>query len=180
GPVRKLRTPSSTGLPANDPTETGGLFIGRRPGTAPLRYRAKPATAGDTRRRTDAALAAGILAVEALLLATLWGPQPAGWLWVGSHIFHSTGSVTLGILVAFLGMLLTIFCTIALAMRLDRAWTLVRRASGHDQKKGTLERMVVISMVIAGTAFFVWFLSSAPTTSAPRRADGTPPRALPS
>ena len=154
-------------MAGNDPTETGGLFIGRRPGTAPLRYRGKPATVGAARRRTDAALAAAILAVEALLLATLWGPQPAGWLWIGSHIFHETGSVTFGIVVAFLGMLLTIFSTIALAMRLDRAWTLVRRASGHDQKKGTLERMFVISMVIAGTAFFVWFLLSAPTTSAP-------------
>ena len=154
-------------MASNDPTETGGLFIGRRPGTAPLRYRGKPATVGAARLRTDGALAAAILAVEALLLATLWGPQPAAWLWVGSHVFHATGSVTFGILVAFLGMLLTIFSTIALAMRLDRAWTLVRRASGHDQKKGVLERMVVISMVIAGTAFFVWFLASAPTTSAP-------------
>ena len=38
------------------------------------------------------------------------------------------------------------------------AWKLVRRASGHDQKKGVLERIFVISMVIAGIAFFVWFL----------------------
>jgi hypothetical protein len=157
-------------MPANDPTETGGLFIGRRPGTAPLRYRGRPATAEAARRRTDAVLAASILALEALLLATLWGPQPAGWLWIGSHIFHATGSVTFGILVAFLGMLLTIFSTIAVAMRLDRAWKLVRRASGHDQERGALERMVVISMVIAATAFFVWFLSSAPTTSAPSRS----------
>ena len=156
-------------MAANDPTETGGLFIGRRPGTAPLRYRGIPATAGAARRRTDAVLAAAILAGEALLLTTLWGPQPAAWLWVGSHIFHATGSVTFGILVAFLGMLLTIFSTIALAMRLDRAWKLVRRASGHEQEKGALERMVVISMVIAGTAFFVWFLGTGPTTSAPSR-----------
>src|SRR5215212_6055726 len=115
----------------NDPTETGGLFIGRRPGTAPLYYRGKPATVGRTRGRNDTVLAAGILAVEALLLATLWGPQPAAWLWIGSHVFHSTGSVTFGIVVAFLGMLLTIFSTIAIAMRLDHAWKLVRRASGH-------------------------------------------------
>ena len=154
----------------NDPTETGGLFIGRRPGTAPLRYRGKAATVGAARRRTDALLAAAILAVEALLLVTLWGPQPAAWLWAGSHLFHATGSVTFGILVAFLGMLLTIFSTIALAMRLDRVWKLVRRASGHDQKKGALERMVVVSMVIAGTAFFVWFLAMGPTTSAPSRS----------
>jgi hypothetical protein len=52
-------------------------------------------------------------------------------------------------------------------MLLDRAWKLVRRAGGHDQRKGALERMVVVSMVIAVTAFFAWFLGSAPTTSAP-------------
>ena len=145
-------------MAGNDPSETGGLFIGRRPGTAPLRYRGQPPTAGAARRRTDAALAAAILAAEALLLATLWGPQPAAWLWVGSHIFHATDSVSFGILVAFVGMLSTILATIKLAMRLDSAWKLVRRASGHEQKQGALERMFVISMVIAGTAFFVWFL----------------------
>jgi uncharacterized membrane protein (DUF485 family) len=145
-------------MAGNDPTETGGLFIGRRPGTAPLRYRGTPTRAGRGRRRVDAVLAAGILILEALLLTTLWGPQPAGWLWLGSQIFHETGSVSIGILVAFLGMLLTILVTIRLAMVLDRSWKLVRRASGHDQQTGALERIFVISMVIAGTAFFVWFL----------------------
>lgn len=145
-------------MAGNDPTETGGLFIGRRPGTAPLRYRGTPAQAGRGRRRADAVLAAAILAAETLLLTTLWGPQPAAWLWLGSQIFHATDSVSLGILVAFVGMLGTILVTIKLAMSLDRSWKLVRRASGHHQEKGMLETIFVISMVIAGTAFFVWFL----------------------
>ena len=34
-------------MPRNDPTDTGGLFIGRRPGTAPLRYKADPSRAGE-------------------------------------------------------------------------------------------------------------------------------------
>jgi hypothetical protein len=157
-------------MPANDPTETGGLFIGRRPGTAPLRYRGTPASGGDARRRADATLAAAILVIETLLLATLWGPQPAGWLWIGSHVFHATGSVTFGILVAFAGMLLTVFGTIALAMRLDRVWSLARRASGHAQRSGALERIFVASMVIAGTAFAVWFMlfHAGPVIDAPR------------
>jgi hypothetical protein len=145
-------------MPGNDPTETGGLFIGRRPGTAPLRYRGQPVRAGYLRQRIDAMLAAGILVLETLLLTTLWGPQPAGWLWLGSQIYHSTGSVSFGILVAFVGMLLTILATIRISMSLDRTWKLVRRASGHDQEKGALERIFVISMVVAGTAFLVWFL----------------------
>jgi uncharacterized membrane protein (DUF485 family) len=145
-------------MAGNDPTETGGLFIGRRPGTAPLRYRGQPTTGGAARRRTDAVLAAAILALEVVLLASLWGPQPAGWLWIGSQIFHATDSVSVGILVAFVGMLTTIFLTISIAMRLDGVWKLVRRASGHEQEKGALERMFVISMVIAGSAFLIWFL----------------------
>jgi hypothetical protein len=145
-------------MAGNDPTETGGLFIGRRPGTAPLRYRGTPVRGSFLRRRVDAALAGGILVGETLLLTTLWGPQPAGWLWIGAHIFHSTGSVSLGILVAFLGMLLTILITIRLAMILDRSWKIVRRASGHEQQEGVLERIFVASMAVAALGFFLWFL----------------------
>jgi hypothetical protein len=145
-------------MASNDPTETGGLFIGRRPGTAPLRYQAKPTLSGPARRRMDAVLAGAVLAAEMLVLATLWGPQPAGWLWIGAQTFHNTGSVGVGILVAFVGMLLTILGTIGLAMRLDRTWKLVRRASGHEQEKGALERIFVTSMILAGTAFLIWFL----------------------
>jgi hypothetical protein len=144
-------------MASNDPTETGGLFIGRRPGTAPLRYRTRPERPRGLRRRVDAALAAAILVVETLLCTTLWGPQPAGWLWIGSRIFHETDSISLAIVAAFAGMLFTILGTIAIAMRLDRVWKIVRRASGHEQKEGMLERIFVVSIAIAGTAFLVWF-----------------------
>ena len=102
-------------MAGNDPTETGGLFIGRRPGTAPLRYRGTPTPGGSTRRRADAVLAFGILVLETLLLTTLWGPQPAAWLWVGSQVFHETDSVGFGIFVAFVGMLFTILATLKAA-----------------------------------------------------------------
>ena len=84
--------------------------------------------------------------------------QPAAWLWVGSRIFHETGSIGLAILTAFTGMLVTIMGTLAITMRLDHAWKIVRRASGHEQKQGMLERIFVISMAIAGIAFATWFL----------------------
>ncbi len=142
----------------NDPTNTGGLFIGRRPGTAPLRYRGKPDEVGAPRRRLDGFLAAAILVVETLVCATLWGPQPAGWLWVGSQVDYHTGSVVFGILIAFTGMIATMLGTLAVAMRLDHAWKIVRRAAGHEQKNGLLERIFVISMVIGGTAFLIWLL----------------------
>ena len=145
-------------MASNDPTETGGLFIGRRPGTAPLRYRERPEQPQGVRRRLDSVLAGAILVVETILCTTLWGPQPAAWLWVGSRIFHETDSIGLAIVTAFAGMLVTILGTLSIAMRLDRAWKIVRRASGHEQKDGMLERIFVISMAVAGIGFAIWFL----------------------
>ena len=62
------------------------------------------------------------------------------------HALPRDGLVGLGILVAFAGMLMTILGTLAIAMRLDRAWKIVRRAGGYEQKDGMLERIFVISM----------------------------------
>src|SRR5688500_4954006 len=86
----------------NDPTDTGGLFIGRRPGTAPLRYRTVPQRAGDKRQRRDARLAYLVLFAEVLVCVALWGPQPIAWLWVGSQVDYLTDSVSAGLVVAFL------------------------------------------------------------------------------
>ena len=36
-----------------DPTDNGGLFVGRRPGTRPIKYRALPQRGDDRRRRID-------------------------------------------------------------------------------------------------------------------------------
>jgi hypothetical protein len=144
-------------VPRNDPTDTGGLFIGRRPGTAPLHYRGTPETGGERRRRTDGILAGLVLAVETLVCLTLWGPQPVAWLWVGSQVDYHTDSVSLGIAVAFAGMIGTLMLTLALAARLDRVWRLLRRAAGHDQREGVLPRIFAISAIVAGGAFLLWF-----------------------
>jgi hypothetical protein len=142
----------------NDPTDTGGLFIGRRPGTAPLRYRAKPVTAGAPRRTADRVFAAFLLVIETLLCVSLFGPQPIGWLWVGSQVNYQTHSVSLGILSAFAGMLATLMITLGLARRVDHAWRLVRRAAGYEQENGALERIFILSAGIAAVGFAFWFL----------------------
>jgi hypothetical protein len=142
----------------NDPTNTGGLFIGRRPGTGPVRYRDQPAVGDQRRRRRDSVLAGAILVIETVLLVTLWGPQPAGWLWVASRIQHGTDSIELALSVAFIGMTATMVGTIAVAMRLDYAWKLVRRAAGYEQKEGALNRIFVISGAIAVSAFLIWLI----------------------
>src|SRR3954453_8503883 len=144
-------------MPRNDPTDTGGLFVGRRPGTRPIRYRDTPVTGSASRRRADDWLARGILVVEVLLCLSLWGPQPAAWLWVGGHVQGWTGSVEPAITVAFAGMLLTLFLPVGAVKRLAHAWRLVRRAAGYQQRDGIVERVFVVSAGVALVIFSFWF-----------------------
>jgi hypothetical protein len=144
-------------MASNDPTDTGGLFVGRRPGTGPLRYRGTPTRGSGGRRNADRVLAAAILFLETVLCVSLWGPQPVAWLWVGSQVDYQADSVTAGIVVSFVGMLATLFITLAIAKRLDHAWRLVRRAAGYEQREGMLNRIFVVSLIIAGSAFTFWF-----------------------
>jgi hypothetical protein len=144
-------------VPRNDPTDTGGLFIGRRPGTAPFRYPARRVLPGRGRQRFDRLLAAAILVLETLLCVSLLGPQPLGWFWVGSQVQYLTGYVTAGISTIMLGCLASLMLTMVLAKRLDHAWKLVRRAAGHRQERGALEPIFAMSVGIAVVAFCVWF-----------------------
>src|SRR5215216_6177061 len=110
-------------MASNDPTDTGGLFVGRRPGTRPVRFRPVSPDVSARRRNSDKALSALLLLVEMILCLSVWGPQPALALWFGSHVqYWSGGSVTLGIVAAFVVMLITLFATLALARRVDHAW----------------------------------------------------------
>jgi hypothetical protein len=145
-------------MPRNDPTDTGGLFIGRRPGTAPVRYRETPAVGSRTRQRFDRLLAWVLLAIELVLCLSLFGPQPAGWMWVGSQVEYQTGYVTAGISTIMIGSLTSLFLTMVVAKRVDHAWKLVRRAGGHRQERGAIEVIFAISVGIAVIAFGIWFL----------------------
>jgi hypothetical protein len=145
-------------MASNDPSDTGGLFIGRRPGTAPIRWREDVAPPSERRRRADGVLAAALLAVEVLLCLSLLGPQPAAWLWVGSQVDYLTGYVTAGIGTAMIGCLASLMLTMAGAKRVDHAWKLVRRAAGHRQERGALERIFATCVAVAVVAFGIWFL----------------------
>jgi hypothetical protein len=142
---------------SNDPTDTGGLFIGRRPGTAPVRFRDAPVEAGARRRRTDRVVAAALLAFELVLCLSLFGPQPLFWLWAGSQVQYLTGFVTAGISTIMLGCLASLFLTMALGKRVDHAWKLVRRAAGYRQERGALERIFAASVIVALVIFSFWF-----------------------
>jgi hypothetical protein len=153
-----LVKPYPWSVPRNDPTDTGGLFIGRRPGTGPVHYRGEPERGSAARRRTDGLLAGVVLVIEALLCLSVWGPQPLAWLWIGSQADYATGSTFLGIAVAFAGILASLFITLAICTRLDRVWRLLRRAAGHEQREGVLPRIFGATAVIALVLFAGWFL----------------------
>ena len=88
----------SVEVPRNDPTDTGGLFVGRRPGTAPLRFRGHAGAGRGPRRDRTRVVAAFLLVVETPALPGLFGPQPIA-LAVGrlagrlpTHSFRSASS----------------------------------------------------------------------------------------
>jgi hypothetical protein len=141
-----------------DPPDNGGLFVGRRPGTAPVRFRSLPERGGDLRQRVDGSLATLMLAAITLLCLLCWGPIPLACLWVGSQANYLTGSVSLGILVSFAGLFALLFGALSLMKRLDNAWILVRRAAGFDQRSGVLGRIFAATAVVCALGFLLWFL----------------------
>lgn len=140
----------------SDPSDTGGLFVGRRPGTAPVRYRTLPQRAGDARQRVDGSLANVMLAGMALLSVLCWGPIPLACLWIGSRVDYWSSSVSLGILASFVGLFVLLFGALSLLRRLDNAWILVRRAAGFDQRGGALARVFAVAAVVCAAAFLLW------------------------
>ena len=141
-----------------DPTDNGGLFIGRRPGTAPVRYRAVPVRSLGMRRAFDRLFAAWLLAVMLLVSIAFWGPIPAAWLWLGAQVKHQMDSGGLAIAASSLGILLTFLAALVLLKRIDQLWILVRRAAGHDQRTGMIGTVFAIAAVIGVALFVLWFL----------------------
>ncbi|MHB8492193.1 MAG: hypothetical protein ACYDA6_08305, partial [Solirubrobacteraceae bacterium] len=140
-----------------DPTDTGGLFVSRRPGTAPLRFRSLPTDGSPQRQRVDRALANALFVAMVVLCLLCWGPIPLLSLWVGSQIDYHSGSAMLGIVAAFAVVMVALLGVLALLSRLDRAWILVRRAAGTDQRSGVMGRVFGATAVLCASVFFLWF-----------------------
>jgi hypothetical protein len=140
-----------------DPTDTGGLFVGRRPGTRPIRYRALPKRGSPARRVFDEGLAAALLLGEVVICLLFWGPLPLLWLWVGGQIKGATDNVGAAIVAAFAGLVVCLLLGLIGMRLLDNAWILVRRAAGHDQRQGKIVLLFAVTTVVGATAFGIWF-----------------------
>jgi len=141
-----------------DPTDSGGLFIGRRPGTGPIRYRGAPAHSVGMHRAFDRLFAASLLAFMMVVSLGFWGPIPAGCLWLGAQVQAQTESGSLGLVASCLGVLVALLGGLVLLKRLDQFWILVRRAAGYDQRSGVIGPVFAIAAIIGVALFVAWFL----------------------
>jgi hypothetical protein len=141
-----------------DPSDNGGLFVGRRPGTAPVHFRGLPERGGHARQRIDNNVARAMFAAMLFVSLLCWGPIPIGCLWVGSQANYHTGSIGFGIFASFVGLFVFMFGALRILRQLDQAWILVRRAAGHDQRQGVLGRLFAVTAVICGGTFMFWFV----------------------
>jgi len=141
-----------------DPSDTGGLFVTRRPGTRPVHYRTPPERGDEQRRRRDTLLAGGLLAVMVLVNLCFWGPLPLACLWIGGHSQYVTNNVGVGILAAFVTLGGGLMLGLMALKRLDYAWLLVRRAAGHDQREGVIGRIFMLCCMVGVPIFGVWFI----------------------
>jgi len=132
--------------------------MGRRPGTAPVRFRTLPERGGELRQRVDGSVASLMFAAITLMCLLCWGPIPLACLWLGSQANYLSGSVSLGILASFVALFALLFGALSLMRRLDEAWILVRRAAGHDQRSGALGRIFAATAVVCAVGFALWFL----------------------
>lgn len=139
-----------------DPTDNGGLFIGRRPGTAPVRYGRLPQRGSRRRIAIDAFLSAILLGAMVLLTAAVWGPLPMGAMWFSSQVASSNAG--LWIVVAFALVVVMVFGALKVLRTLDQVWILVRRAAGVDQRVGALSRVFLATTVVVVPGFTIWLV----------------------
>jgi heme/copper-type cytochrome/quinol oxidase subunit 2 len=104
--------------------------------------------------------ASGLIVLAMMLGAglVLWIGVPVGWLYVGSQIQASTGSVGTAIGVMMVGVVVSIIAFVPLLGWLNHKHMELREARGLDTQGATaLEIVMTISVAVAVVAFSFWF-----------------------
>jgi hypothetical protein len=111
------------------------------------RLRSLPAAAGT--------IAIGL--VELLLCLSIFGPQPLGWLWVGSQVNYATDSLMSGLATAFVGSVTSICATVWIARRIEALWLSRNPDAPWLGGRGLFETALVLATVLALVGFAFWF-----------------------
>src|SRR5689334_21183791 len=102
------------------------------------------------------AVLTGVIMVGASL--ALWIGVPAGWLWIGSQVQGSSGSVGTAIAVMLVGAVVSIVALAWVLGRLNRVHEHLRAARGAEQTgPPLLEVVLVVTAAVALIAFAIWF-----------------------
>jgi hypothetical protein len=118
---------------------------------------ARPGFPAPVLRAARRAACVALVAVELLVSLSMWVLIPLAWIWIGSRVYHLTGSLAADCGVALLGFAVTVFAAMAGLARLDELWVALRVRAGHDQKEGALTRVVIFSATLGLIGFFVWY-----------------------
>jgi hypothetical protein len=88
----------------------------------------------------------------------LWIGVPAGWLWIGSQVQGSTGSVGTAIAVMLIGAVVSIVALAWVLGRLNRVHEHLLEARGAVRTgPPLLEAVLVVTAAIALIGFAIWF-----------------------
>ena len=102
------------------------------------------------------AVLTGVIMVGASLL--LWIGVPAGWLWIGSQVQGSSGSIGAAIAVMLVGAVVSIVAIAWVLGRMNRLHERLLEARGAVRDgPPMLEVVLVVTAGVALVSFAVWF-----------------------
>jgi hypothetical protein len=106
--------------------------------------------------RSASALLTSVIMVGASLL--LWIGVPAGWLWIGSQVQGSSGSIGAAIAVMLVGAVISIVAIAWVLGRMNRLHERLLEARGAVRDgPPMLEVVLVVTAGVALVSFAVWF-----------------------
>jgi hypothetical protein len=113
-----------------------------------------------TARRLVLLSESAILLVAIMFLGSLalWVGVPLAWLWVGSRVIATSGSISLALFTMMAGMLVSVWVLVSWLGWLGRKHVELQEVRGREIGRTTaLEQVLVFSAALAVLAFAVWF-----------------------
>jgi hypothetical protein len=92
-----------------------------------------------------------------LLCLSIFGPQPIGWLWVGSQVNYATDSLMSGLATAFVGSVISICATVWIARRIEAYWFSRNPDAPWLGGRGLFETALVLATILSVVGFMFWF-----------------------